>query len=98
MAGSTFGSTVTSLVVFVPVIFLPGVIGALFRDLALAVCFSLFASFIVSITLVPVLYYLTGSLRPAAKLAKEKRVRRKPLAGIEKVYRRALRFALRRPL
>jgi len=56
MAGSTLGSTLTTLIVFVPILFLPGIIGALYSDLALAVSFALMASFVVSVTIVPVLY------------------------------------------
>lgn len=64
MAGATFGSTLTSIIVFTPVIFLPGIIGALFRDMALAVIYALAASFLVSVTLVPVLYSRLAQRRP----------------------------------
>jgi len=66
MAGSTFGSTITSIIVFLPVLFLPGIIGALYRELALTVSFSLAASFFVSITLIPVLYNLAAKQETTA--------------------------------
>ncbi|MEW5817649.1 MAG: efflux RND transporter permease subunit, partial [Spirochaetota bacterium] len=89
MAGSTFGSTLTSLVVFLPVVFLPGIIGALFTDLALAVSFSLAASFLVSITLVPVLVTLFSE--------KQKGKTVKSPQKVEYVYRKLSRFLLRKP-
>ncbi len=60
LASSLTGSTITSLVVFFPVLFLPGLLGTLFTDLALAVIFSLSASLIIAVTLIPVLFILWG--------------------------------------
>ncbi|MFT3737651.1 MAG: efflux RND transporter permease subunit [Breznakibacter sp.] len=51
-------SVFTSCAVFVPLIFISGISGALFYDQALAVTVGLFTSLIVSITLIPVLYRL----------------------------------------
>lgn len=48
-------SVLTSVVVFAPVIFLSGLAGALFRDLALSVSFALFFSLAASLTLIPML-------------------------------------------
>ncbi len=93
VAGSILGSTLTTIVVFVPVIFLPGLIGALYADLALAVIFSLFASLIVSMTLIPVLFLLTYPRRP--DWTGEHALRAGPL---ERGYRKMLAAALRRPL
>ncbi len=45
----------TTIVVFLPVIYVHGVAGQLFRDQALTVTFSLLASLLVSLTLVPML-------------------------------------------
>lgn len=60
LSTSNVGSTLTSVVVFIPVLLLPGVLGALFTDLALAVIFSQVASFLTSITLVPLLFLLAS--------------------------------------
>ncbi|MBN2353101.1 MAG: efflux RND transporter permease subunit [Spirochaetales bacterium] len=108
MAGSTFGSTVTTLIVFMPIIFLPGMVGALFKDLALSITFSQIISFIISVTLVPVLCLLTRNLpRPLpqqrhtirVKPEKPKARRRRPFfTALERLYRRALRLSLRRPV
>ncbi|MFA1822483.1 efflux RND transporter permease subunit [Virgibacillus oceani] len=48
-------STTTTLVVFVPMVFVGGISADLFTPLALAVAFSLIASLVVAITLVPML-------------------------------------------
>ncbi len=55
---SNMGATMTSVIVFVPVMFLPGLIGAVFADLSIAVISAQLASFAVSITLVPVLFLI----------------------------------------
>lgn len=48
-------STLTTLAVFVPVLFVPGIAGQLFKDLALTICISLTASLGVTLTVVPLL-------------------------------------------
>jgi HAE1 family hydrophobic/amphiphilic exporter-1 len=48
----------TTLLVFLPVVFIPGVTGALFRDLALTVSCLLLASLVCALTLTPALYRL----------------------------------------
>ena len=49
-------TALTTVVVFLPVIYVHGVAGRLFRDEALTVTFSLMASLLVSLTLLPMLY------------------------------------------
>ena len=49
-------SVLTTCAVFIPLIFLSGIAGALFYDQAMAITIGLGASLIVSITLIPVLY------------------------------------------
>ncbi len=93
VSSSILGSTFTTMVVFVPVLFLPGLIGALYADLALAVLFSLFASLVVSATLIPVLFLITY---PARSNWRGERVLR--ARSIERGYRQSLALALRRPL
>ncbi len=96
MAGSTFGSTITSLVVFVPVIFLPGIVGALFTDLALSVIYSLASSYLVSVTLIPVLYYITHRNKFLLKHMKPEVVPQ--FKKLHQSYRFAFRFFLRKPI
>lgn len=51
-------SVLTTCSVFLPLIFLSGIAGALFYDQAMAVAIGLFASLLVAILVIPVYYYL----------------------------------------
>jgi len=51
-------SVLTTCAVFIPLIFLSGISGALFYDQAMAVAIGLVSSLIISITLLPVYYHL----------------------------------------
>jgi HAE1 family hydrophobic/amphiphilic exporter-1 len=55
VAMAVTASTFTTVSVFLPIVFVEGVAGQLFRDQALTVAFSLLASLIVSLTLLPML-------------------------------------------
>ena len=55
LAPAVIASTTTTLVVFLPIVFVEGMSSDLFTPLALAVSFSLVASLVVAITLVPML-------------------------------------------
>jgi HAE1 family hydrophobic/amphiphilic exporter-1 len=48
-------STLTTLVVFIPILFVPGIAGFLFRDLALTISFALAVSSIVALSLIPMM-------------------------------------------
>jgi len=50
-----WGTTLTTVIVFLPLIFVIGIVGQLFRELALTVTYSLMASLFVSLTLMPAL-------------------------------------------
>ena len=67
VAGAITASTLTTIAVFGPVLYVKGVAGALFADLSLAVAFSLLASLLVALTLLPVLAArFAGGRREAA--------------------------------
>ncbi|MDE7346321.1 MAG: efflux RND transporter permease subunit [Muribaculaceae bacterium] len=55
-------SSLTTVAVFVPLIFMSGIAGAIFSDQAFSITVGLAASYIVGITLLPVLYYLIERL------------------------------------
>ncbi|NQZ28628.1 MAG: efflux RND transporter permease subunit [Colwellia sp.] len=55
VSGAIIASTLTTLAVFVPLIFVEGVAGQLFADQAMTVAFALIASLIVALTLIPML-------------------------------------------
>lgn len=56
-------SALTTCAVFVPLMFISGLAGALFYDQAIAISVGLFVSFAVSITLIPVLYFKLNTKR-----------------------------------
>ncbi|THB79103.1 MAG: efflux RND transporter permease subunit [Desulfobulbaceae bacterium] len=56
--GAVFASTATTVAVFLPVIFMQEEAGQLFRDIAIAITFSIMISFMVSVTVIPTLINL----------------------------------------
>jgi multidrug efflux pump subunit AcrB len=54
-----FSSMLTNIAVFVPLVFMSGIGGALFFDEAISVTIGLMISFLVAITVIPVLYKIT---------------------------------------
>jgi hydrophobic/amphiphilic exporter-1 (mainly G- bacteria), HAE1 family len=103
VASAIVASTITTLVVFLPMVFLRGVTGILFRELAFVVMFSLICSLLVSLSLVPMLSSrllespeeLQGS-RPAwvaALLAFSERI----FSNLEQGYQRWLQRVIRHP-
>jgi HAE1 family hydrophobic/amphiphilic exporter-1 len=67
-------TALTTIVVFLPVIYVHGVAGPLFKDTALTVTFSLLSSLLVSLTLLPMLESRKFELQPVRKefIEKEK--------------------------
>ncbi len=57
VTGAILASTLTTVVVFVPLLFIPGTAGELFKQLAWVIFFSLVVSLLVALTLVPVMSY-----------------------------------------
>ncbi|MBN2415633.1 efflux RND transporter permease subunit [bacterium] len=55
VAGAITASTVTTIVVFLPIVFLHGAAGELFKDQALTVAFALVSSLLVAILVIPML-------------------------------------------
>ncbi|MFQ5945861.1 MAG: efflux RND transporter permease subunit, partial [Anaerolineae bacterium] len=58
VAIAIFASTVTTVVVFLPIGLLGGLIGAFFLPFAVAVTYALAASFVVAVTIVPLLAFM----------------------------------------
>ena len=55
VGGAVLASTLTTVAVFLPIVFVEGMAGQVFRDQALTVVFSLLASLVASLTLIPML-------------------------------------------
>jgi len=61
VGGAVIASTLTTIAVFLPLAFVEGVAGQLFRDQALTVTFALFISLGVAMTLIPMIASASGS-------------------------------------
>jgi cobalt-zinc-cadmium resistance protein CzcA len=83
-----FGELIIA-VVYLPILFLEGVEGKLFRPMALTVIFALAGSMLLSVTLMPVLASY------ALKKGKKEPKTSKLLGALQRLYRPALRWALR---
>ena len=71
VGGAVTASVLTTIAVFIPIVFVEGIAGQLFRDQALTVTFSLLASLVVSFTLIPMLASL-GEKKSGATETNEK--------------------------
>ena len=81
-------STLVTIVVFLPLVFVSGSVGEMFRPFALAITFSLLASLLVSITLVPSLgatFFKNGV---------KNREQKGGLGAVGRAYRSALNWSL----
>lgn len=65
VSGAIVASTLTTMAVFVPLIFVEGIAGQLFGDQAMTVSFALIASLIVALTLIPALAGRDKTDKPA---------------------------------
>ena len=69
-------STLTTIAVFVPIMFVEGIVGTIFRDFALTVTLSLAASLVVSLTLIPM---LSSKIMKVSEREKGKKRKLQPL-------------------
>ncbi len=92
-------STMTTVAVFVPVVFIEGMVGTIFRDLAMTVTFSLLASLAVALTVVPLL--ASGLVRLRGRAASRDsasapgRFRGRSRQALINRYEQALTWAMR---
>ncbi|MBN1998274.1 efflux RND transporter permease subunit [candidate division KSB1 bacterium] len=93
-------STLTTLVVFFPVVFIRGMSGIMFQQMAYVVVFSLLCSLIVALTLVPMLSSRFLHYQPAKHTKGESRLHKLYAASeatflqVERTYATLLRWAL----
>lgn len=91
VGGALLGSTLTTVCVFIPIIFSGGLTAEIFTDLAFAVIFSLAFSLIVALTVIPALYamvcgdkrLLKGGKPSSVPLAEEKPEAEKAAEAVE---------------
>ncbi|MCC7508572.1 MAG: efflux RND transporter permease subunit [Planctomycetes bacterium] len=97
VGGAILASTMTTVAVFLPIIFVEGVAGQIFRDLSLTVVFSLLASLIVAQFVVPAMFGLSfGAIGKGGAFATSRKLYGYPLrTGESKGLRRGLKICLR---
>ena len=104
VSAAIVASTLTTLVVFLPLVFVRGMAGVMFQQLAYVVTFSLLCSLVAAMTLVPMLaarFLHPVSLEAGAGETLTHRVFRvtgRFLAAAEEAYKRLLHAALRHRL
>ncbi len=89
VAGAIMASTLTTICVFAPIVFTEGITRQLFVDMGLTIAYSLLASLLIALTVVPAM--ASGMLKKT-KEQKEGRFFRLFVKGYEKVLRFCLRF------
>ncbi|MDP3831346.1 MAG: efflux RND transporter permease subunit, partial [Ignavibacteriaceae bacterium] len=90
-------STLTTIAVFVPVLFVPNITGQLFKDLVLTITFSLIVSLIVALTVVPVMSANILRLETKKPGKFSSKIKDRITAGFEKLslnYSRILNWSL----
>lgn len=88
VAAAITASTLTTLSVFLPIVFVSGIVGTIFREFAFTISFSLLASLAVALTIVPVM---------AAYLLKKPRKNKEQLrqqSDFYQGYRQMVKWAL----
>ncbi|RZU65586.1 HAE1 family hydrophobic/amphiphilic exporter-1 [Microterricola gilva] len=108
VAGAVTASTLTTVAVFLPVAFVGGVAGELFRPFAVTVSVALLASLVVSLTIVPVLaYWFMRKPSTSARRAESagdapgeqtESPEAERTTAMQRAYLPALGLALRRPV
>lgn len=86
VVAGTFGSMVTTAVVFIPVFFMPGALGSLFGDMALALISTSVAGWIIAILALPSAYRVFW-----------RKTATHDCRMLRRLYRKALSAAMRKP-
>ena len=85
VSGAIFASTLTTIAVFFPMVFVVGMAGQLFKHLAFTVIFALIASLFVALTVIPLL---------ASRWIQESRGREKTRGFLHSGSRQVTRFEM----
>ena len=92
LAPAVFASTMTTVVVFLPIVFVEGIASMMFKPLAYTVAFALFASLVVSLTLIPM---LSSKMLHKVKFDYEREDNKGLLNKIKQMYGKVLAKALK---
>ena len=88
VAGAVIASTLTTVVVFLPIVYLHGASGELFKDQAWTVTFSLVSSLFVAILVIPMLYdRISGKRKKEMEITETKSIQ---MTGYSHLLRRLI--------
>ncbi len=88
VAGAIMASTLTTVCVFLPIVFTEGITRQLFVDMGLTITYSLFASLLIALTVVPA---MAAGVLSKTKVQKESKI----FGRLMEVYGKILELALR---
>ncbi len=88
VAGAIMASTLTTVCVFLPIVFTEGITRQLFVDMGLTIAYSLFASLLIALTVVPA---MAAGVLSKTKVQKESKI----FGRLMEVYGKILELALR---
>lgn len=88
VSGAIIASTLTTISVFLPVVFIEGFIAQIFKEMALTITFSLLASLAIALSLVPM---LSSKIMKSHGDEREHRF----IDALKRLYTRVLKFSLR---
>jgi HAE1 family hydrophobic/amphiphilic exporter-1 len=100
VSSAIIASVLTTIVVFLPVVFMRGISGIMYQQLAYVVSFSLLCSLVVALTLIPMLssrfmgYRPKSQVQPSGRLPRLLAASERTLCAVEQRYGRMLRWAL----
>jgi len=89
-------SMLTTISVFVPILFVPGIAGALFTDMAITICFALTISLLVALTFIPLAASRLLGGKKGEKLMGRLQKRKEKVNYAREAYGRVLDWTLRR--
>lgn len=87
VAGAILASTLTTVCVFLPIVFTKGISRQLFTDMGLTIAYSLLASLIIALTLVPAM--------ASSMFKKSKKIKHRFFDFIINIYEKLLKLSLR---
>jgi HAE1 family hydrophobic/amphiphilic exporter-1 len=93
VGGAIFASTLTTIAIFLPIIFVIGIAGQLFKELAFTVTFSLLGSLAVALSLIPVLSTAV-KVKKAAAGRKQENILGENISPFYAAYTNLLRWFL----
>ncbi|WAA11137.1 efflux RND transporter permease subunit [Fervidibacillus albus] len=92
VGSAIIASTLTTIAVFFPVVFIEGIIGDLFKEFSFTIAFSLLASLFVALTVVPMM--ASKMLKAPKGNMEEKRQRSSFLSSVERIVKWSLAHRL----